>query len=147
MKLWVHHLNLASADAAAMDAFYRNVLGMQDIPGRDEARLGRDFFPGACTYATDGNFEFHIAQKDHNVGFRIGQFVNPVDRGHLAFRTDDIEGFKKKLQENNIPYSDYGVWGMTGWTQIFFYDPAGNVIEVHQELPPEKAQGTQAAAE
>jgi hypothetical protein len=31
-----------------------------------------------------------------------------------------------------VRYSDYGGWAMTGWQQIFFYDPDGNVIEVHQ---------------
>jgi len=31
-----------------------------------------------------------------------------------------------------IPYSDYGDWAMEGWRQIFFYDPAGAVVEVHQ---------------
>ena len=54
------------------------------------------------------------------------------DRGHIAFRTDDIAAFKKRLDEKGIPYSDYGSWAMNGWHQIFFYDPDGNVIEVHQ---------------
>ena len=31
-----------------------------------------------------------------------------------------------------IPFSDYGTWAMKGWHQIFFQDPEGNVIEVHQ---------------
>jgi hypothetical protein len=25
-----------------------------------------------------------------------------------------------------FPYSDYGTWAMSGWDQIFFYDPEGN---------------------
>ena len=65
-------------------------------------------------------------------GFRTGQVVNPVERGHIAFRTDDIAAFKKRLDEKGIRYSDYGGWAMSGWHQIFFYDPDGNVIEVHQ---------------
>lgn len=134
MRLWVHHLNIASGDQKAMHEFYRNVIGLDEMSGRDEARHGQEFYPGDTTYVTDGEFEFHIAQKDHNVGFRIGQHVNPVDRGHLAFRTDDLEGFKRHLEAKGIPYSDYGNWAMGKWTQIFFYDPAGNVIEVHQDL-------------
>ncbi|MCB1475689.1 MAG: VOC family protein [Rhodobiaceae bacterium] len=139
MKLWVHHLNIASANQPAMHDFYRNVLGMGDLEGRDEKRLGRDKYAGACTYLTDDNFEFHIAQKDDNLGFAMGQYVNPVAKGHLAFRTDDLEAFKRKLEENGVPYSDFGIWGMTGWTQIFFHDPAGNVIEVHQLLDEQQA--------
>ena len=60
------------------------------------------------------------------------QPVNPVERGHIAFRTDDIEAFKRRLEERGIAYADYGAWAMSGWHQIFFHDPEGNVIEVHQ---------------
>ena len=81
----------------------------------------------------------YVRQKDvgrlttlYGIGFRTKQAVNPLDRGHIAFRTDDIAAFKKRLDEKGIPYSDYGTWAMNGWHQIFFYDPEGNVIEVHQ---------------
>ena len=37
-----------------------------------------------------------------------------------------------KLEAQNIPYADYGKWAMAGWYQIFFHDPDGNIIEVHQ---------------
>jgi hypothetical protein len=47
-------------------------------------------------------------------------------------RTDDIAAFKIRLDVKGISYSDYGGWAMTGWQQIFFYDPDANVIEVHQ---------------
>jgi catechol 2,3-dioxygenase-like lactoylglutathione lyase family enzyme len=55
-----------------------------------------------------------------------------LERGHIAFRTDDIVAFKKRLDEKGIPYSDYRTWAMNGWHQIFFHDPEGNIIEVHQ---------------
>jgi len=55
-----------------------------------------------------------------------------VERGHIAFRTDDIAAFKHRLDEKGIAYSDYGAWAMKGWEQIFFYDPDGNIVEVHQ---------------
>ena len=44
---------------------------------------------------TDGATQFHIAEKDMGTGFRTGQIVNPVERGHIAFRTDDIAAFKE----------------------------------------------------
>jgi glyoxylase I family protein len=31
-----------------------------------------------------------------------------------------------------VPYADYGKWALAGWYQIFFHDPDGNIIEVHQ---------------
>jgi len=82
--------------------------------------------------AQGGTTQVHLAERDLQVGFRTGKPVNPMERGHIAFRTDDIDAFKRHLEEKGIPYSDYGGWAMSGWQQIFFYDPEGNVIEVHQ---------------
>jgi glyoxylase I family protein len=50
----------------------------------------------------------------------------------VAYRTDDIQAFKKHLEQQKIPYSDWGSDAVKGWHQIFFYDPIGTVIEVHQ---------------
>ena len=40
--------------------------------------------------------------------------------------------FKAHLDNLNVPYSDWGSDAVKGWHQLFFYDPEGNVIEVHQ---------------
>ena len=83
-------------------------------------------------FVSDGAIQMHLAQKDIHAGFNAQQFVNPVSRGHIAFRTDDIASFKQHLTANNIPFADWGNQAVAGWQQIFFYDPDGNVIEVHQ---------------
>jgi catechol 2,3-dioxygenase-like lactoylglutathione lyase family enzyme len=57
-----------------------------------------------------------------------------VEKGHIAYRTDNLEEFKKHLQKNRISFTDWGNIGVSGWNQIFFYDPDGNVIEVHQKV-------------
>ena len=57
-----------------------------------------------------------------------------MERGHIAFRTDDIEAFKEHLSANRIEYADYGTAFAAKWHQIFFYDPEGNIIEVHQQV-------------
>lgn len=41
---------------------------------------------------------------------------------------------KSRLEANGVNYSDYGVWSISNCHQIFFMDPAGNVVEVHQVL-------------
>jgi catechol 2,3-dioxygenase-like lactoylglutathione lyase family enzyme len=58
---------------------------------------------------------------------------------HVNFATADVPAMDKfyrdvldSLEEKGINYSDYGDWAMTGWKQVFFYDPDGNVVEVHQ---------------
>lgn len=135
MKLHLHHLNLCTSNVAAMDAFYRDVLDMGEQPERQANRVAaqRDGgYAGKVAFRTDGTTELHLAERDLTVGFRQKQILNPLERGHIAFRTDDIAAFKKRLDEKGIPYSDYGAWAMGGWHQIFFQDPDGNIIEVHQ---------------
>lgn len=132
MRIKLHHVNLCSKDVPAMEEFYRSVLGLEPEPSLAAARVTAQGYAGDVAFVTDGQTQFHLATKDLGVGFRTGNAVNPLERGHIAFRTDDIEAFKKRLEEKGVPYSDYGNWAMNGWYQIFFYDPEGNVIEVHQ---------------
>jgi glyoxylase I family protein len=132
MKIKLHHLNLCSTNVAALDEFYRGVLDMQPEPSLAANRDLSGGYPGKVAFLSDGATQVHLAEKDLGVSFRTGQAVNPVERGHIAFRTDDIEAFKRRLKDKGIPFSDYGAWAMKGWEQIFFYDPDGNIIEVHQ---------------
>ena len=133
MKMKLHHVNFCSTDVPALDEFYRSVLGLEGIPSMGATRiLDPQGYAGAVAFLTDGDTQLHLAEKDLGVTFRTGQAINPVERGHIAFRTDDIEAFKRHLEANGIPYADYGDWAMSGWQQIFFHDPEGNVIEVHQ---------------
>jgi glyoxylase I family protein len=133
MKLKLHHINFCTTDVPAMNEFYRSVLDLEPEPSLNAVRVTAQGYAGKVAFLHDGATQFHLAEKDLGVGFRTKQAVNPLDRGHIAFRTDDIAAFKKRLDEKGIPYSDYGTWAMNGWHQIFFYDPEGNVIEVHQE--------------
>ena len=132
MKIKLHHVNLCSTNVAAMDEFYRGVLDMEPESSLAANRDLSGGYPGKVAFLSDGATQVHLAEKDLGVSFRTGQAVNPVERGHIAFRTDDIEAFKKRLTDKGIPFSDYGAWAMKGWEQIFFYDPDGNIIEVHQ---------------
>jgi catechol 2,3-dioxygenase-like lactoylglutathione lyase family enzyme len=135
MKLTLHHINLCSTNVPAMDAFYRSVLGLAPEPGMQASRVTSQGYAGDVAFVTDGTTQVHLAERDLDVGFRTGKAINPVARGHIASRTDDIDAFKRRLDEKGIPYSDYGGFAMSGWQQIFFHDPEGNVIEVHQVRP------------
>jgi len=132
MKLKLHHLNFCTTNVSAMDTFYQDVLDMDPEPDMGAGRIKQQGYPGDVAFVTDGAMQVHIAEKDLECGFRTGNAVNPGERGHVAFRTDDIAAFKKRLEDKGIPYSDYGAWAMAGWEQIFFYDPDGNIVEVHQ---------------
>lgn len=133
MKIKLHHVNFCSTNVKALNEFYRDVLDMETVPGLAQNRTQtKDGYNGEVAFVSDGATQFHLAEKDLTAAHRTKTFVNPLERGHIAFRTDDIAAFKKRLEERGIPYADWGAWAMQGWQQIFFYDPDGNIIEVHQ---------------
>ena len=132
MKLTLHHINLSTSNVEQMDNFYQHILGLDDkVEGLPTLEKNKGY-AGDVAFVSDGAIQMHLAQKDIHAGFNAQQFVNPVSRGHIAFRTDDIASFKQHLTDNNIPFANWGNQAVAGWQQIFFYDPDGNVIEVHQ---------------
>ena len=137
MKLEFHHINLVSENVERLHRFYTEVLGLDDIPiasfPRPAATDGKGF-GGTIRFATDGAMQLHLAERDLTVAFRNGAVINPVERGHIAFRTDDIAAVKAELEAHGIPYSDYGTAFASEWHQIFFHDPEGTVVEVHQKV-------------
>ena len=135
MKLEFHHINYVSQDVEELDSFYRNVMKMETISPKKFPRTSATKdkgYNGKIKFVTEGSMQMHLAEKDLDVAIKHNQDINPVDKGHIAFRTDDIEEFKRILEENDVPFSDYGTSFAKEWYQIFFKDPVGNVIEVHQ---------------
>ena len=102
MKLKLHHLNLCTTNVGAMDDVLSRRAGDGDRADAREERIKTQGYAGDVAFVTDGTTQFHIAEKDMGTGFRTGQVVNPVERGHIAFRTDDIAAFKKRLDEKGI---------------------------------------------
>jgi catechol 2,3-dioxygenase-like lactoylglutathione lyase family enzyme len=134
MKLWLHHINHVTENVERLRKFYADVMDMgpqqDDLPVREKTRG----YTGDVAFVSDGNIQLHLAERDLGLGFRAGKAINPVERGHIAFRTDDIEAFKRHLEANGVAYSDYAGVATGSWHQIFFHDPEGNIIEVHQVL-------------
>ncbi len=137
MKLEFHHINYVSEDVDRLHHFYTNILGLDDIAAENFPRTEEtedQGYSGQIRFATDGVMQMHLAERNLEVAFKNGQVINPVERGHIAFRTDDLDALLQILRENGIPYSDYGTAFARSWHQVFFQDPEGNIIEVHQEV-------------
>lgn len=137
MKLEFHHINFVSEDVDRLHDFYTRVLGLDDIAQEEFPRTQADEdqgYDGQIRFATDGDMQMHLAEKRLDVAFVNGQVINPVERGHIAFRTDDLAAFLKVLEAEGVPYSDYGTAFAKEWHQVFFHDPEGNVVEVHQQV-------------
>ena len=137
MKLEFHHINFVSKDVEKMNNFYKNILDMDSIPIENFPRTEETIesgYSGKINFVTEGKIEMHLAERDLNVAFKNKQTINPVDQGHIAFRTDNIKLFLERLKKKGIPFSDYGTTFAKEWHQVFFHDPEGNVIEVHQKI-------------
>ena len=132
MKLTLHHINLSTQQVEEMDKFYRDVIGLATETNGLPVLEKKKGYAGDVSFVTDRHIQMHLAAQDLQAGFRTGHIVNPVARGHIAYRTDDIKAFMAHLDSQGVPYSDWGGRAVAGWHQIFFYDPDGNVIEVHQ---------------
>jgi catechol 2,3-dioxygenase-like lactoylglutathione lyase family enzyme len=106
--------------------------------------LDQDALRAPVAFRSDGQVQFHLAAQDLDLALRHAKGINPLERGHLAFRTDDLAAFRRHLEERGIPYADYGTTFTRFWHQIFFHDPAGTIIEVHQVLDAPDAGQTHA---
>lgn len=118
-----NHLALSVKDTDRSEDFYRNVLNLTEITNRTKMEGIRWFSLG------EGK-ELHlisIVKEDVKINKAV----------HLALTTSNFDNFVKKLEKENIIYSD---WPGTlnkiniradGIKQIFFQDPNGYWIEVN----------------
>ena len=133
----LHHINVVSRDVGELLHFYRDVMKMDEMPielfPRNEMTAsGGSNVP--ISFTTDGHMQMHLATQDLGVAHRSGESINPIGVGpigHIAYRTDNIDAFKKHLDVHGVHYADYGTRFARDWHQIFFLDPVGTIVEVH----------------
>lgn len=112
----IQHVNLMVDDLAAADAFYGEVLGLEQTPAPE---LG---FP-AHFFKINESQELHINELED---------VRP-ERAHFCLRVENFSALFSRAHELNIIETD--TWGKvrrlpTGVMQMFVRDPAGNLIEL-----------------
>ena len=134
MKPKLHHINLSTKNVKKMKDFYKKILFLDnenfDIPKLEKGKA----YSGEVEFMTDSAIQTHLAEIDNDLCFKTGLAINPLSKGHIAYRIDDLKKFKKHLEANNIKYSDWGETAISGWKQIFFHDPDGNIIEIHEKI-------------
>ncbi|PQM57277.1 MAG: glyoxalase [Rhodobacteraceae bacterium] len=137
MKMKFHHINYVSKNVDELNNFYTKIMGLNTLPAQNFIRTGAttEFgYDGTIKFVTDGQMQMHLAEKGLTIAAKNNRHINPVERGHIAFRTDNIDEFKDILDREGVLYADYGTTFSQEWHQVFFYDPEGNVIEVHQVM-------------
>jgi catechol 2,3-dioxygenase-like lactoylglutathione lyase family enzyme len=135
VKLTLHHINITGGSVPELDRFYSEIMGLGDVPELNALpTLDDDALRVPVAFRSDGQTQLHLAEQDLGLALRHDKAINPLERGHIAYRTDDIAAFKAHLDAKGVLYADYGTTFTQHWHQIFFLDPAGTIIEVHQVL-------------
>ena len=107
MKLEFHHINFVSIDVDKLHNFYTKILQLENIPMENFPRpheTENTGYSGEIKFATDGSMQMHLAEKDLNVSAKHKMHINPVEKGHIAFRTDDLEAFLKILKDQHLTF-------------------------------------------
>ena len=103
MKLEFHHINYVTKDVDKLNNFYKNILQMESISENNFQRTKAtesSGYNGKIKFVTEGKIQMHLAEKNLDIASLNNKHINPVERGHIAFRTDNLKGFIKILKKN-----------------------------------------------
>jgi lactoylglutathione lyase len=122
IRVKIDHIAVAVTDLSESESFYRDVIGLKQIP--------EPFGVGRHAWFDIGGAELHVIQAADERRERNRS-------NHLCFSVDDLDAFMEHLTANGVEYSDFaGNVGEVnirpdGVRQIYFTDPDGYWIEVN----------------
>jgi catechol 2,3-dioxygenase-like lactoylglutathione lyase family enzyme len=142
----IHHTALNVADLGRSLIFYRDVLGLKPLFEPEEV-VGPGF--GRAMKIDGAKIKYvHLAASDGSTLVELIQFLTPkpknnklrkYDTGapHIAFRVDDIDEAKERLEAKGVRFiSDpvrIGDGPLKGKSFVYFSDPDGLVLELLEE--------------
>jgi catechol 2,3-dioxygenase-like lactoylglutathione lyase family enzyme len=125
----IQHAGLVVSDLERSKRFYADALGLAEVP-----RPPNFTFAGA--WFRFGGTELHLlAEADTTGGAGQGDAGEGATRGlthHLAFEVDDLGGALARLERAGVPLTGGPMPRGDGYTQAFFLDPDGHVLELFQ---------------
>ena len=113
----IDHVQIAAPKALEAQTlrFYREVLGLTEIPKPEELRSR-----GGAWFQT-GNLQMHIG---------IDPEASPKSKRHVCFLVGDLGKAKADVIAQGVAIEEESV--AEGLSRFFFRDPAGNRIEIGQ---------------
>jgi glyoxylase I family protein len=119
-RFMFHHASVIVADTARSLAFYCNLLGLEQDPGRPD--LG---YPGAWLRLESG--AIHLLELPNPDPVRGRPDHGGRDR-HLALGVSDLDRLAADLEVASIPFTR----SRSGRPALFCRDPDGNALELIQ---------------
>lgn len=141
MAWMLHHVNLPALKVRETKAFLQGVIGLQEgrwIYPETQGELHHD--EDSIAYFGIENRGLHVVRSVPSFASDNGFMHNPTIGGHFAVSVPDLDAVGNRLDAAAVPYSDAGVYAMSGVCQIYVYDPSFNVIEINQAVTPLPAE-------
>ena len=138
MKIEFHHINYVSENIEELYVFYQDIMQMDTISPKKFPRTtatDKAGYDGKIKFVTEGTMQMHIAEQDLTIANKHNQEINHVEKGHIAFRTDDIDADVARLREKGYQFtSDEPTPGAHGARVIFIHPKScdGVLIELSQ---------------
>lgn len=121
----LNHIAIYVVDLEKSTAFYKNIIGIEEIP--------EPFHDGRHSW-----FKVGAQSQLHIISGAKKPFEHPKD-AHLCFRVSSVEAFIITLIKAGIPFEDWKGTpnGITtrvdGVKQIYFRDPDGYWVEINDD--------------
>lgn len=117
----LHHAAVIVTDLERAKDFYGRVLGLEEIKRPN-------FSFGGAWYAV-GDDQIHLIVHSEALAVRGSTSIDTRD-AHIALRVENYDQALEHLKKQGVEVVA-NADSITGWGQIFFCDPDGNVIELN----------------
>ncbi len=126
LELHHHAVTMPIELMEEMGEFYKKVMGL----GVDEGRWNIPGVPGFFLDLADET-QIHLLGRDGPSRYAKGPDQDPVTH-HVALAVANVRDAEQELIKRGVAYWTLDNVASPELRQLFFRDPAGNVLELHQ---------------
>lgn len=141
MACFIHHVNIPANDTRQSALFYERLLGATEVPWifpdrpdvvrQDPEKLRLLVCPTKAPVANPG---IHIVKPDPGFAMVRGFHHNPTMGGHVAYHVADFDRVLARLVARGAPHTIAEEYAIPNIRQVYFFDPAMNLVEANARL-------------
>ena len=139
----LQHCGLVVADLERSRRFYRDVLGLEEVPRPSN-------FTFAGTWFSLGDTELHLLAESDTTGTAGMAPPGPAIAGglatHIALEVDDLGSWQERLRASDVAIASGPMPRGDGVDQLFVLDPDGFVVELFERTGEDQSDAPERAA-